>query len=99
MTTEQLLALVVLTLAEYRVSLAIAEDVGPWRIFERFRSRFPEGWEREGVECIGCVGIYVSAFGTILVGISGNLPHNAAALVWLACAGGICFINRIAPCK
>lgn len=93
---EHFLAIVVLTFAEYRISLFIAEDVGPWRIAEQFRELFPDGWKRYGVECVGCVGVSVSlivALGLAIVGMT-----DYPALIWLACAGGICFINRLAPC-
>jgi hypothetical protein len=97
MTTEALIMFVLLTLACYRVSLMIAEDVGPWRIFESFREGFPSGWQYDGVCCIGCVGVWVSAVATALLTVLGMIEYPV--LIWLACSGGICFLNRIAPCR
>jgi hypothetical protein len=93
---ESLLGLVVMTFACYRVATMIAEDIGPWRIFWRFRERFPSGWQYDGICCVGCVGVWVSAVATVALTIAGQLENPL--VTWLACAGGICFLNRLAPC-
>lgn len=95
-TIEQSLGLLVLTFACYRISTALAEDVGPWRIFERFREGFPNGWQYEGICCVGCVGFWVSAIAVLALSFAVKIDNPT--VIWLAVAGGICFINRLAPC-
>lgn len=98
MTIEQFLALVVLTFAVYRLSCFVAEDIGPWRVCERFRATLPEGWQRQGVECVGCVGFWIALLAAVNLVLVGVVPHEYGATVWLAISGGVCFLNRLAPC-
>ena len=95
---EQFLGLVVLTFACYRLACLVAEDVGPWRACEKFRSLFASGWQRQGIECVGCVGFWVSATAVACLAVAGAVPVGYAPTIWLAVSGGICFINRLAPC-
>jgi hypothetical protein len=80
-----LVLLLVLTLASFRVTRLVTRDT----ITEPLRSRIPDNDSGLGylIRCDWCAGIWVS--GVIVLGT--NLMHDFAlpVLVWAAVAGGL----------
>lgn len=62
---EDLLKIILLSLAVARLTLLITEETGPGRIAERFRMyvllKFgPESWVTEGANCPWCVSFWLA---------------------------------------
>ena len=56
-----LLIVFLAALATFRLSRLVADETGPWRIFEKLRDATPEGSNlREGINCIMCVSVWIS---------------------------------------
>lgn len=85
------LTLVIVILATYRVSVLIAQDEGPFSIFERVRGRIDphqSSWLGRGMRCVGCVSFWVSLAAALLIGAADWV------WVWLGVAGGAMLIHR-----
>lgn len=86
------LSFVIVVLAVWRVSVIIAQDEGPFSVFERVRGRIDPNqstWLGRGVRCVGCVSFWVALVALILL----DIPNPI--WVWLGVAGGAMLIHRI----
>lgn len=76
----QPLTLLIAALAVYRLSRMIADEEGPFSIFQQLRGRFPPtDWIGRGLECIMCVSFWVAL--PVALYIDGTWT---APLTWLA---------------
>ena len=83
----ELIQIVIITLAAYRLSRMIVIEEGPGQVFIRLRSRFSlDSWLGRGVNCLACVSFWISGIVALLMG--------AAWYVWLAGAAGVVLIGK-----
>lgn len=80
-------ALIVASLAVYRISRMIAIETGPFSIFQWFRSHFrynvlgdPLGWVSEGFNCPLCISFWLSLIPAIFI-------FENWLIYWFAIAG------------
>lgn len=48
-----------IALATWRLSFMVAHESGPWRVFERLRTRYPLGGL---TNCMRCLSVWIAAF-------------------------------------
>jgi hypothetical protein len=85
------LTLVLLVLAVYRVSVMIAQEEGPFSIMASLRERIDPNqrtWLGRGLRCVACVSFWLAGIAALLM--------QGTVLDWLAIAGGVLVIHRIA---
>lgn len=83
------LALIVLTLAAYRVTHMIVREEGPGGVFEKIRGKIDPNqktWIGRGLNCPLCVSFWITGLFSLLTG--------ATWIEWLACAGAIIPLNK-----
>jgi hypothetical protein len=82
-------------LATYRLSRLIADETGPWRLFERLREATPEGSNlRDGVQCIMCVSVWAAALVTWWLWWHGTVQTWLLPVVWLALSAGTVLLRK-----
>lgn len=86
------LTFVIVVLAVYRVSVIIAQDEGPFSVFESLRSKVDpnqSSWLGRGVRCVGCVSFWAALAAALL------LSATDWVWVWLGVAGGAMLLHRL----
>jgi hypothetical protein len=87
-------------LAVFRVAELFVIDNGPWEVFKRLRSLFPEGSNLDNLlECFYCQSSYWSIFVCWLTGLIVPLSSAGYVLWWLGIWGGAVAIYRVVPCR
>lgn len=89
--------LIIAALATHRLSLAIAEEEGPFSIFTKVRGRLDpdqKTWLGRGVNCIMCVGFWVALPTAFWLGVLGIVDPYLTPIVWLGLAGSVVIIRR-----
>lgn len=84
MTTLQPWALLLATIAAYRIARMLVLEEGPFSIFATVRGRVDpsqKSWIGRGMACIACVSFWVSLIVALMIG--------ASVIEWLAMAGAI----------
>lgn len=84
------LALIVATLAAYRIAYLIAREDGPFDVMSRIRGAIDPNqktWVGRGLNCILCISFWVTLIITLLIG--------GTWLEWLGMAGAIVIINKV----
>lgn len=91
------LVLILAALATHRLSLAIAEEEGPFSIFLKLRGALDPDqatWLGRGLNCIMCVGFWVALPVALFVTVLGYADPWAWPLTWLGLAGSVVLIRR-----
>lgn len=91
------LIFVLATLATFRLSMAIAEEEGPFSIFLKLRGRLDPDqatWIGRGLNCVFCVSFWVALPVALFVTVLGYADPRAWPLIWLGIAGAVVIIRR-----
>lgn len=89
------MALVLASLAVYRLATDLAQERGPWSLYERLRGRVmarygPDDWRSEGICCPICLSFWLG----LIVGLI--LERSAWGLLdGLAIAGAVALVVRV----
>lgn len=68
---EQLIIFLAGFLATWRISMAVTEEEGPFSVFVRLRSRYPQNsWFGRGIHCLWCVSFWAGIVLGLIVGQS-----------------------------
>lgn len=84
-------------LATHRLSVAIAEEEGPFSLFTRLRGRLDPDqrtWLGRGVNCVFCVSFWVALPIALYLGVLGLYDLWLTPLVWWGLAGAVMLIRR-----
>lgn len=88
-------ALAIGGLVVFRLSLLISKEDGPAFIFRKLRRLPPpKSSAKEGLACIFCVSITMSALVTYYLWAIGLIAGNLAPLYWLAMSSLAIFANQ-----
>jgi len=87
------LDLILLVFAAWRVSFMLVNESGPFKVFE---------WLRDQrhltllLDCLRCTSVWVSGalVAVYCVSFLPSVHFVYAVMVWLAVAGGVCFIDN-----
>lgn len=82
-----LTALIIAALATYYTARTIAQEHGPFGIFDRLRQRYNAGYLGEGLRCIVCVSAYTALLWAVVLALLDLIAWPALPLVWLGLAG------------
>jgi hypothetical protein len=89
----ELAAVTVGVLATWRVThLLVAED-GPWNLVVALRAAAGAGWLARLLDCFYCLSLWIAAPVAALLAAT----WTDGLLLWLACSGGACAIERALP--
>lgn len=81
----QPLAFILASLAVYRASRMLADEEGPWSVFQRLRGHYPpDTWIGRGLECIMCVSVWIALPATVMLTVLGYADVWLWPLTWLA---------------
>lgn len=78
---------IIAAFATYYSARTIAEQDGPWGIFDRLRLRFDSGYLGKGIRCIVCVSAYTGLAAALFMALLGLYDVWLWPLVWLGLAG------------
>ena len=81
--------------AVYYAARAIAQEDGPFGVFDRLRARWDTGYLGKGVRCIVCVAAYTALVAAALLGWRLAIDPWLLPLLWLGLAGAATFINKV----
>ena len=73
--------------ATYYTARAIAQEDGPFGVFDKVRLRFNSGYLGKGIRCVVCVSAYTAFVWAVLLGIVQGYDPLLWPLVWLGLAG------------
>lgn len=83
-------------LATYYTALAIAEQDGPWGVFDRLRQRFDAGYLGKALRCVVCISAYTGAVWALVLALLGLYDGWwLYPLVAFGLAGASVFLNKI----
>lgn len=82
-------------LATYYTALSIAEQDGPFGVFDRVRARWDEGYLGKGIRCVVCVSAYTGAFWALLLAVFGLYDVWLWPVVAFGLAGASVFLNKV----
>lgn len=85
---------VIAAFATYYSARTIAEQDGPWGIFDRIRLRFDSGYLGKGIRCVVCVSAYTALVWAVLLGVVQGYDPLLWPLVWFGLAGASTKINE-----
>lgn len=85
---------VIAALATYYTALSIAEQNGPWGIFDKLRQRWNSGYLGEGIRCVVCVSVYMGAFWALFLALFGFYDVWLWPLIAFGLAGASVLINK-----
>lgn len=80
-------------LATYYTARTIAEQDGPFGVFDRVRLRFNSGYLGKGIRCVVCVSAYTALLWALLMALLGLYDVWLWPLVWFGLAGASVKIN------
>jgi len=84
-------------LAAHRLSVALAEEEGPFSLFVKLRGRLDpdqKTWLGRGINCVFCVSFWMALPIALLVAVLGYADMWAWPLIWLGLAGAVMLIRR-----
>jgi hypothetical protein len=73
--------------ATYYTARSIAEELGPWGVFEKLRARWNSGYLGVGIRCVVCVSAYTALVWAVLMAVLGLYDVWLWPLVWFGLAG------------
>lgn len=91
------IAFIIASFATHRLSVAIAEDEGPFSAFTRLRGRLDpdqKTWLGRGMNCVFCIGFWVALPIALYLGALGVYDPWLWPLVWWGLAGAVMLIRR-----
>ena len=80
--------------ATYYAAPAIAQEDGPFGVFDRMRLRFNSGYLGTGIRCVVCVSAYTGLAAALFMALLGLYDVWLWPLVWLGLAGASTKINE-----
>jgi len=86
-------ALLAGALATWRVTHLITHEDGPGRLVARLRARAGTGTLGQAMDCFACASVWVAAPVAVL---AARRPREAL-LLWGACSGAACLLERGVP--
>lgn len=90
------LIFLVASLVVYRLSLLISEEDGPAWIFRKLRNvPSKKSSAHEGIRCIWCVGVYMSAIVATFLWWREYIPGAEWPFWWLGLAGAEVGLNQM----
>lgn len=81
--------------ATYYTALAIAEQDGPFGVFDKLRARFDTGYLGKGIRCIVCVSAYTGSAWALFLGLFGLYDVWLWPVVAFGLAGASVLINKV----
>lgn len=81
--------------ATYYAALAIAEQDGPFGVFDKLRARFNSGYFGKGVRCLVCVSAYTGCCWALFLALFGIYDVWLWPLVGFGLAGASVLINKV----
>lgn len=87
--------LIIASFATYYTALAIAEQDGPFGVFDRLRARFTEGYFAAGLRCVVCVSAYAGALWALFLALFGFYDVWLWPVVAFGLAGASVLINKV----
>lgn len=87
MTTPFVIYFIIASFATYYTARTIAEEHGPWGVFDRLRGRWNSGYLGAGIRCVVCVSAYTGAAWSILLAVLGIYDPWLWPVVWFGLAG------------
>lgn len=73
--------------ATYYTARTIAQEDGPFGVFDRLRRRWNEGYLGTGIRCVVCVSAYSALVCALCMAVLGLYDVWLWPLVWLGLAG------------
>lgn len=73
--------------ATYYTARSIAEELGPWGIFDKLRTRWNSGYLGAGIRCVVCVSAYTGLAWALFLALLGTYDFWLWPLVWFGLAG------------
>lgn len=73
--------------AAYYTARTIAEEHGPFGVFDRLRQRWNSGYLGAGIRCVVCVSAYTALVWASLMALLGLYDAWLWPLVWFGLAG------------
>ena len=74
-------------LATYYTARTIAQEDGPFGVFDRLRLRLNSGYLGKGIRCVVCVSAYTGLAAALFLALFGLYDVWLWPLVWLGLAG------------
>jgi len=78
---------IIAAFATYYTARTIAQEDGPFGVFDKLRSRFNEGYLGTGIRCVVCVSAYTALVAALFMAVLGLYDVWLWPLVWLGLAG------------
>ena len=79
--------LTVAAFATYYTARAIAQEDGPFGVFDRLRQRLDRGYIGKGIRCVVCVSAYTGLVWALFLALLGLYDVWLWPLVWFGLAG------------
>lgn len=81
--------------AVWRVANIIAEEKGPFAVFEIIRQKIPaKSTAGEGIRCPFCVGVHLSILTTAWLWWIGSVPAEMCVIYVFGCSGAAAALKR-----
>lgn len=81
--------------ATYYTALSIAEQNGPFGVFDKLRQRWNSGYLGEGIRCIVCVSAYMGVAWALFLALLGVYDVWLWPVVAFGLAGMSVLINKV----
>ena len=78
---------IIAAFATYYSARAIAQEDGPFGVFDRLRMRLDSGYIGKGIRCVVCVSAYTALVFALLLGVVIGYDPLLWPVVWLGLAG------------
>lgn len=82
-------------LATYYTALTIAEQDGPFGVFDKIRTHFDGGYLGKGIRCVVCVSAYTGCFWALFLALFGLYDVWLWPVVGFGLAGASVFLNKV----
>lgn len=81
--------------ATYYAALSIAEQDGPFGVFDTLRQRLSSGYIGTGIRCVVCVSAYTGCLWALFLALFGLYDVWLWPLMGLGLAGASVLINKV----
>lgn len=78
---------IIAAFATYYTARSIAEELGPWGVFEKLRAHWNSGYLGAGIRCVVCVSAYTGLFWAVFLAILDTYDPWLLPLIWFGLAG------------
>jgi hypothetical protein len=86
---------IIASFATYYTALSIAEQDGPFGVFDKVRARFDTGYLGKGLRCVVCVSAYTGAAWALFLALFGLYDVWLWPIVAFGLAGASVFVNKV----